>query len=312
MDFFRNFAWIVIWLFVSGRGGISQVTGSTWHEKFNWKAEEYFTDPKIIALCQAIQANDLEEIDRQIAAGADVNAKGKDEMTPLLWAFPDNKLERFTKLLEHGADPNVFIQSDLNTHGEFHPGDSVTHFACRTEFPGYFEAVFAHGGDPNLPRTTGNALDESPLFSVITGMAPDKMSKVKILIEKGADLNHLDKTGMTPTMAAVGWGGQFDIAQVLLEAGADPRVYQSNQIQKLSHVVARQESGTLKYATANQKSDYDRLVKWLDDHGESIDHARADLKRWASWNNATGEFRRNIDAEIAARKARDAREKAER
>src|SRR5215471_13824001 len=105
----------------------TKVMGATFHENFGWKAEDYFTDPQVIALCKAIQANDLTEMDRLITAGANVNAKGKDNMTPLLWAFPDNKLDRFKKLLEHGADPNVAIKSDLNTHEGFGIGDCVTH-----------------------------------------------------------------------------------------------------------------------------------------------------------------------------------------
>jgi len=153
----------ILCLAVAGCGEVLRVTGSTWHEKFGWKAEDYFADPKAIALCHAIEANDLDEMDRLIAAGADVNAEGKDGMTLLLWAFPDNKLDRFKKLLEHGADPNVVTKSDFNTHGGFHRGggDSVTHMACRTEFAGYFEAVFDHGGDPNLIRDSDRHHDQT-------------------------------------------------------------------------------------------------------------------------------------------------------
>ncbi len=295
---------------LAGCSEVSQVMGSTWHQKFGWKAENYFTDPKAIALCHAIEADDLAEMDRLISTGADVNAKGKDGMTLLLWAFPDNKLARLKKLLEHGADPNVITKSDFNTHGGFHPGggDSVTHLACQTEFPGYFDAVFANGGDPNLIRNW-TVKDQTPLFSVIIGASPNKKAHVQTLIDKGADLNHTDRAGDTPAMTAVGWGGQFDIALMLLEAGANPKIYQSNKVQKLSHVVVRQESGHLKTATPQQKASYEKLVKWLEDHGESLDQARADLKRWASWNNATGESRRNLDAEIAEREAREAAEK---
>jgi ankyrin repeat protein len=78
---------ILAWPALAGCEEMSQLTGKTFHEKFGWKAEDYFTDPKVIALCHAIEANDLKEIDRKIAAGADVNAKGTDGMTPLLWAF---------------------------------------------------------------------------------------------------------------------------------------------------------------------------------------------------------------------------------
>ena len=43
-----------------------------------WKAEEYFTDPQLVALCKAIEREDLEEMERLVKAGADVNARGKD------------------------------------------------------------------------------------------------------------------------------------------------------------------------------------------------------------------------------------------
>jgi hypothetical protein len=47
-------------------GGKSKIS---WHSKCGWKAEEYFSDPQVVALCKAIEANDLKEIDRLVAAG---------------------------------------------------------------------------------------------------------------------------------------------------------------------------------------------------------------------------------------------------
>lgn len=260
----------------------------------------------MIALCHAIEANDLAEVDRLIAAGADVNAKGKDNMTPLLWAFPDNKLERFTRLLEHGADPNVLFQSDFGTRSALLPGEAVTHLACETHFDGYFEAVFKYGGDPNLKSTCAVKMESPPLFCVITGRASNKLEKVKLLIERGADINLLDGNGITSTMHAVSWGGQFDIALLLLEKGANYRKYQRNQIQKLVHIVARMDPQLPSY-NARQLASYQNLVTWLSDHGESVEQARADIQRWDSWSSA--EKDKNMAAEIAARKEREAREK---
>ena len=82
---------VLVFLPLAGCTEVSRVVGSTWHEKCGWKAKDYFDDPQVIALCQAIEANDLKEIDRLVAAGANVNAKGKGNMTPLLWAYPDNQ-----------------------------------------------------------------------------------------------------------------------------------------------------------------------------------------------------------------------------
>ena len=72
----------------------ARVTNAPWHELHGWKAADFFTDPQVIALCDAIAANDVARMKERIAAGADVNARGKDSMTPLLWAFVDNKPER--------------------------------------------------------------------------------------------------------------------------------------------------------------------------------------------------------------------------
>jgi uncharacterized protein len=303
----RNFGLALLWISISGCSGTSFIMGSTFHQKFGWKAEDYFDDPKVIDLCHAIESNDLVEIDRQIAAGANVNAQGKDHMTPLLWAFPDNKLERFTKLLEHGADPNVVIKSDLNTHGGFHPGDSVTHMACKTEFPGYFEAVFAHGGDPNLIRK-GTIPGDTPLFSVTNGAGPSKNEHIKLLMDKGADLNHMNGAWATPAMEAVSCA-QYGIALTILQGGADYNIYVPKSNTRLVHIVVGEERRK-PFWTSQQAADYEKLVKWLEDHGESIEQARADNKRWQSWMTTPVEFRRKMDAEIAEREAREAREKA--
>jgi hypothetical protein len=286
---------------LGGCDAVSQLTGRTFHERFRWRAKDFFDDPQVIALCHAIEGNDLNEIDRLIAAGADVNAKGKDNMTPLLWAFPDNKLKRFTRLLEHGADPNVAIQSDLNTRGGFGRGDSVTHMACRTEFAGYFEAVFGHGGDPNFLRN-GPIPGDSPLHSVITGEGPNKKAHVQVLIKKGTNLNHMNGAWATPPMQAVSWGSQFGTALLLLEAGADWRIYVPKSNTRLVHIVVMAEDRESTW-TPQQAGDYQKLVRWLEYHGDSLEQAHVDLKRWKSWSSA--EFRRKMDAEIEERITRE-------
>jgi len=136
--------------------GPSPSENMSWHERYNWKAEEFFDDPQVIALCKAIEAGDLEEIDRLVAEGADVNTRGKDNMTPLLWAFPGEKTEAFKRILEHGADSSVVVTDHFNTQRTRHPddlirpGDSVLVLAARTSRPYHFKYVMQHGGNPNL------------------------------------------------------------------------------------------------------------------------------------------------------------------
>ena len=130
---------------------------NNWHSNLNWNAEDYFDDPKVIALCKAIQAQNIVKIDKLVAEGADVNARGKGNMTPLLWAFPGNNLNAFKRLLEHGADPNVEITEELNPMGVPSHGNSVLHLAARTKFPHYFKYVRTNcGTEKNLCRRIGS------------------------------------------------------------------------------------------------------------------------------------------------------------
>jgi ankyrin repeat protein len=220
-----------------------------------------------------------------------------------LWAFPDNHLPRFKWLLEHGANPNVVVEGEFNTQQMISRGESVTFMACKTSCPGYFEAVFDHGGDPNIRHTGPLGFSQTPLFAVITRGGGDKAAKVLRLIELGADMNALSN-GKTPVMQAVSWFGQYELALVMLEAGADFKKYDESEIQRLIHIVVDQERRLGQFAP-EQRARFRDLVKWLEDHGESYEAAKADIARWDSWGRTTGEFRLNMDAEIAERKARE-------
>jgi len=281
--------------------------GQDYHAKQGWNAEDYFSDPQVINLCAAIRANDLDQIEQLVKAGANVNAKGKHNMTPLLWAFPDNKLPRFQKLLELGADPNVVIESDFNSKGQIHAGHSVTHLAATTAFPGYFKQVMKHGGDAHLLDRKSN---ETLVHAIISSPAPNKKERIQLLLDKKVDLDHISNLYDTAVMRAVGWGGQYDIALMLLEAGADPKVYRAKSNKKLIHVVAQDESRASRSSDNKMKSEYNALVKWLAERGESLAKAKADNERWMEWGKlySPSEARRLIEREVAERKAREAAE----
>jgi hypothetical protein len=169
--------------------------------------------------------------------------------------------------------------------------------------------VFNDGGDPNLVNAGPGKVHDSPLFLVIESPAQHKKEKIRLLLKKGAKINFENGAGVTPVMDAVSWGGQYDLAVFLLEAGADPDIYRTNTNSKLIHEVMAEERRS-RIWTPQQKMDYERLIKWLVDHGESIDQAKADRERWKSWSQTTGEYDRKMNAEVAARKAKEAREKA--
>jgi len=275
-----------------------------------WRAEDYFEEPEIIQLCRAIELNDLAAMERIIKAGADVNAQGKGNMTPLLWAFPDNKLERFKLLLEHSANPNVITEDDFGTRGVFMAGTSVTHLATGTRFPGFCEAVFEHRGDPNLERQTrvlGHG--DTPLFILINLPVSDRDKKIRLLIEKGADINHINP-GLysTPSIQAAA-NKQWDTLLMLLKAGANPKICPNKEsTERLVHSVLV-VGGNIDFHelwTADTRKEYEAVLDWLNSHGESIEEARADLQRWKSWKTDNGEYQQKMAAEVAERKVRQA------
>ncbi|MEX1041922.1 MAG: ankyrin repeat domain-containing protein [Pirellulaceae bacterium] len=300
---------LLLVLAVSG-GGMKYVYRvmpfTTWHAKQGWKAEKFFDGPQVIALCKAIEANDLEEIDRLIQAGADVNAKGKENMTPLLWSYPDNKLARFEKLLEQGADPNVKFEGRFGTN-YLNPGDSVTHIAAKTKFEGHLAAVLKHGGDPNLKGWIENL----PLHLVIS-YAPNKQERIRLLLEAGADIDGLSGSDVTPVMKAISWGRQFSLALFLLENGADPMARQKGNLQNCVEILVSNEMQTAKYWSPQQRTDFQKLEKWLVAQGISVDDAREDLKRWRDWDR-THTVRHNRDTlgyrKRAERKAKEQADK---
>jgi len=295
------------------RQAVAFTTGGSWHELHGWKAADFFTDPQVVALCDAIAANDVARMKELIAAGADVNARGKGNMTPLLWAFVDNKPERFRLLLEAGANPNVYIESDFGNRQAFSPGDSVTHMACRSTFD-HFWPVFEHGGDPNFPNKEPGCRGETPVYTVIKSGAGDKKKRIARLAKAGGSLNRAPGAEASPLVTAASWFGRYDLCLLLLDLGADPSQYEGDEITKITHLLdgtledkARGE-GQLRDASPQKLADFERLVERLEAMGESLAAARADKERWASEPDSSKRYamRRR---EIAERKERERRER---
>ena len=269
-------------------------TGTLWYGKYNWRAEEFFDDPKVVALCKAIEARDLEEIDRLVAEGTDVNAKGKDNMTPLLWVFPgdhwalqgdmpesSSSQALFKRLLEYGADPNVEVTSNFNTKKSsipgyyINPGDSVLHLVAEAEHPNYFEYAMQHGGDPNLIRANGS----SPLITVIGGRSLNKTEAAQLLVDAGADLDYkndrgdgFDHTALELSLL-LGFPDDCDVALLLLKSGASFNAFRKLDGLTFIHLFLMRAEGA---RTPDQRQGYAEVLAWLEANGADIEGARED------------------------------------
>ncbi len=249
------------------------------HQRIGWVADQYFRNPKTIELCRAIEAKDLVRVRQAIADGADVNDRGTGNMNPLMWAFMDGKLEIFTHLLESGADPNVVYEDEFGLGPGFWKGMTIVSATAKSEFPGFFEAVMAHGGDPNTLDTRNN----TTLYSiVIKSNSNQRYERIQLLIDLGANMEVVSTYGMTPVHDAVSFLGQYEIALLMLEHGADYRRYHEHHNTKLIHNVVMEED-SIRSALPGRADFYVRLVDWLERHGETREDAKKDINQWKEW-----------------------------
>jgi hypothetical protein len=195
------------------------------HNRLGWKAEDFFTDKGVIALCKAIEKKDVAEIDRLVKSGVNINAKGRGNMTPLLWAFPMGE-EVFKKVLDLGADPNVTLSEDFLllkgksvVFASVELADGPMHYEYFRDVPmeNYLSLVLDHGGNPNAEDPN----KETPLFCIAHRCPNVEKKMIRLLAGAGANINHRNYNASTALIRSVGRAGHV---LSLLETGADYRL----------------------------------------------------------------------------------------
>lgn len=224
----------------------------------------------VVELCRSIEAGDLDAVVAKIEAGADVNARGKGNATPLFWAFLFRQPEVFCRLLDLGADPNVLIANDRKLwHSSAVAGSSVTHLATGfSHGREYFNCVFPEEGeprgDPNLQETATRRNGETPLYTIVGSVLPDKAERVRVLVEKGADVNYVVNNSKSLATAAVGRSAQYGLALIFLKAGTDPDIkFKQQAYLPLRELV---EIRAERLYTEQERTEYRELVQWLSEH----------------------------------------------
>ena len=211
------------------------------------KGDVYFTGERAVELQRAISREELSAIDGAVARGADVNAVGRDGITPLTFAMSEGRKRSFQKLLELGANPNVVYSQ----------ADSAVHLAAVASDPDWLTLVMRHGGNPNLSDSRGY----TPLFGAVAAKQPENL---RILISAGADLDYRDSHGNSAILRASSIN-RYDLVFILLEKGADYRV-RDNWGRTLADDVR-----TSRIASPSDLSEWrDRVAKWLEQKGIKV------------------------------------------
>jgi ankyrin repeat protein len=210
----------------------------------------------------AVRANDLPAVERLLHGGAPANAANRNGVTPLLLASVNANPKMVAVLLQAGANPNLTISNgqtilmtaaragssevvkSLAAHGadvnarENVLGETAMIWAAAENHAGVIKALAELGADVNgrssptkfplqefgdgksgrltvLPRGSW-----TPLMYAARQNAIDA---VRALADAKADLNAADPDRSTALLIAV-INANYDLADVLLERGADPNL----------------------------------------------------------------------------------------
>lgn len=210
--------------------------------------EVMFPDENARALAKAAGKGKVKKVEEIVSSGVDVDSKGTQGATPLFWAMANYK--GFKKLLELGANPNI-------VYGD---GNTVIQMSVRHKNSRFLEALLEHGANPNLEA--GGTFENTPIFDALS----QGKTRVDLLLQAGADINHQNKFGTTPVMTVAG-RGDFEMTYYLLEKGADYRI-ENEAGETLAKRVAdkigamRAESDAAKWQV--------RVIDWLEKQGVQV------------------------------------------
>ncbi len=270
--------------------------GSTDLLKFNWQASTFFDDPRMIAAFEAVRKCSLAELQALQAADINWNQQGRHGMTILLLAFLSEDFRIYSQLLEWGADPNLELQltDDYPIPGDYSfatiisNGDSVMHLA--TVFPRepkWFSTTLSNTTSKNWIHPVERT---NTLQAFISGefRSTLDLGTINQLVASTVDLNNRDIDGNTAALTATS-SGNYEVAALLLKAGASADCYDLQDLQLIHHVAIDHRSRLELFensAAARTNWDqsplrpgWDELLQLLQERGYSLELAMQDLDR---------------------------------
>tara|TARA_B100000683_G_scaffold276514_1_gene330797 strand:+ start:807 stop:1688 length:882 start_codon:yes stop_codon:yes gene_type:complete len=167
-------------------------------------------DMKTQALALAAADGDIERMDRLVARGADVNARGTRGVTLPTWVIQHPNKAGFKHLMELGADPNIHWDN----------GKTLLHWiAYVTDDIGieYLQmALDIGGGDPNVERPSNG---KRPIQNILLQRRYRNDAFV-LLYNVGAELDYKDKYDV-PLVHHTVRAGAYDLAYFMLTQGVN-------------------------------------------------------------------------------------------
>ncbi|HLF10168.1 MAG TPA: ankyrin repeat domain-containing protein [Gammaproteobacteria bacterium] len=157
-----------------------------------------------LSLLDAAESNDRAAAIAALKEGSDVNARGPDGTTALLWAAYNGDLELVQRLIRAGADVNA-----KNDFGAF----ALSEAAIAGSTP-IIEALLDADADANAANPEG----ETPLMEVArTG----NVQAAALLLDAGADIDAIEQWGGQSALMWAAAQRQPEMVKLLVAHGAD-------------------------------------------------------------------------------------------
>jgi uncharacterized protein len=251
-------------------------------------AKECFPDKNVAELAVSAARGDLQHIDGLLSRGANPNTRGKNGMTPIVWAMQAKNKAAFKYLLDHGGRPDYYVE----THSFMLPemeGRSLIGIAARNSSDSdWLRTLLKHGANPNLvcPKWGDQgdvdfSAGTTPLFDAIDSGC---IENVDLLIQAGADINHQDNFGNTPMIHGA-MIGNFSMVLRLLEASADHRI-RNNDGNYLAYFAAINEGPVdTKVETSREAN---KVIALLEQKGVDMGRARKKVSEERRRNHPRG------------------------
>ena len=168
-------------------------------------SKTFFDHGAAAQLEAAIRADDVARVAAALAAGAEVNGRGRAQVTPLMIAVDAQKPAALAALLARGADPNLVADDGAGAVSL-----AVDNYRSA---PAILQAVIKAGGNPNARRADGDP--------VLMRFVNDRHCEaIRWMKSQGADLEARSRAGDALVIdAAV--AGDWDVVLCLLELGAN-------------------------------------------------------------------------------------------
>ncbi len=157
-------------------------------------------DRPTIGLYLALQRGDIDQIERHIFWGADINKAGPNGQMPLHIAAEKGRPIVTKLLLEHGAEINA---KDSKGHTPLH----TAIMSGRTQVA---ELLIKRGAEFKVDKL---------LEDMVSNNLTDR-DVIRLLLRNGADINHITDQGNTPLQAAI-QQNNLVLVKLLIDYGAD-------------------------------------------------------------------------------------------